>query len=353
MDAVNEDTISHYFALLKQTLEETGLTNSPGQLYNVNESGVPLHPRVPNIVTKKGTKKVRYQATDRKGQITIVPCGSATGQVIPPTVISVTPTTSISLLSNENTVNTTFISTTSKTSTPSPLSDYLMYRVTSTPTAPKRSVPQPMLLTSDESLAVLEEKENAKKAVLLEKERRRAEKKQQREDLSIKKREEKARKAEEKVRIQQEKARKQQEKAKAPSTRGHKKNKGTDDVAASVPAVTVSASTGKASTTNATNVTTARVVSTTVATVTSVANASVAACRRDQSGEITYSEVIDPNKCCMCFVSYEDDVLEGARTDWIFCKCGRWLHEDCVEDVVVDSNGEECFCSFCIDKYTI
>ena len=87
-----------------------------------------------------------------------------------------------------------------------------MYRVTSTPTAPKRSVPQPMLLTSDESLAVLEEKENAKKAVLLEKERRRAEKKQQREDLSIKKREEKARKAEEKARIQQEKARKQQEK---------------------------------------------------------------------------------------------------------------------------------------------
>jgi len=92
-------------------------------------------------------------------------------------------------------------------------------------------------------------------------------------------------------------------------------------------------------------------VSTTVATVTSVV-ASVDDCRRDQSSE-SISKVIDPNKCCMCFVSYEDDVLKGAGTEWIFCKCGRWLHEDCVEDVVVDSNGEECFCSFCIDKYTI
>jgi len=90
-------------------------------------------------------------------------------------------------------------------------------------------------------------------------------------------------------------------------------------------------------------------VSTTVATVTSVASASVngtvAPCRRDQSGEST-SEVIDPNKCCMCFVSYEDDVLKGAGTEWIFCKCGRWLHEDCVEDVVMDNNEEERFCFF-------
>jgi len=87
MDAINEDTISHYFALLKQTLEEDGLTNSPGQICNVDESGVSLDPRAPNIVTKKGTKKVRYQATGRKGQITIVACGSVTGQVILPTVI--------------------------------------------------------------------------------------------------------------------------------------------------------------------------------------------------------------------------------------------------------------------------
>ena len=87
MDAVNEETISDYFALLQTVMQKHGITNSPEQIYNVDESGVPLDPKAPNIVTKTGAKKVRYCSTGRKGRITIVACGSATGQVIPPTVI--------------------------------------------------------------------------------------------------------------------------------------------------------------------------------------------------------------------------------------------------------------------------
>ena len=30
-----------------------------------------------------------------------------------------------------------------------------------------------------------------------------------------------------------------------------------------------------------------------------------------------------------------------------------FIHEDCVEDVVNDSDGVERYCSFCVDKYTI
>ncbi len=92
--------------------------------------------------------------------------------------------------------------------------------------------------------------------------------------------------------------------------------------------------------------------------VTSVPSTSTStvACTRDhvttQSSEST-GEEIDPNKCSMCFVSYEDDILEGAGAEWIFCKCGRWLHEDCVEDVVKDSTEDEHYCSFCIDKYSV
>ena len=40
INTVNEDIINHYFALLKQTLKQNNLTNSPGQIYNVDESGV-------------------------------------------------------------------------------------------------------------------------------------------------------------------------------------------------------------------------------------------------------------------------------------------------------------------------
>ena len=86
MDAVNEDTITHYFDLLKQTLVDNSLTNSPERIYNVDETGVPLDPRTPNVVTRKETKKVQYRSTGKKSQITVVACGSATGQIIPLTV---------------------------------------------------------------------------------------------------------------------------------------------------------------------------------------------------------------------------------------------------------------------------
>ena len=61
------------------------------------------------------------------------------------------------------------------------------------------------------------------------------------------------------------------------------------------------------------------------------------------------SEVIELNKCYMYFVSHEDDILDDAKAEWKFCEFGRWLHEDCVEDVVEDNADEHC-CSFCFDK---
>ena len=72
-----------------------------------------------------------------------------------------------------------------------------------------------------------------------------------------------------------------------------------------------------------------------------------------QQKNVMDNEDIDPNICCMCFQSWHDDVLEGGGAEWIFFKCGRWLHEDCIEDVVSDNDGFQHFCSFCIDKYTV
>jgi len=51
----------------------------------------------------------------------------------------------------------------------------------------------------------------------------------------------------------------------------------------------------------------------------------------------------------MCFVSFEEDVLEGGGADWIPCPCGRWLHEDCAEGCVADRNGNERYYPICID----
>ena len=89
IDAVNRETMEQYFAFLHDTLTTHGLLNKPSQIYNVDETGVPFNPRPPKVVAAKGkeTKKVRYRSSGRKGQITVVGCASAAGQVIPSMVI--------------------------------------------------------------------------------------------------------------------------------------------------------------------------------------------------------------------------------------------------------------------------
>ena len=46
--------------------------------------------------------------------------------------------------------------------------------------------------------------------------------------------------------------------------------------------------------------------------------------------------------------NYNDDVISGAGTDWISCRChcGRWFHEDFAdpEEMLVDEEGKKLFC---------
>ena len=87
MDAVNEETMTSYFNLLKDLYEELNLADHPECIYNMDETGVPLEPRPPKVITRKGTKKVRYRTSRQKAQITVIGCGNATGQSIPPFII--------------------------------------------------------------------------------------------------------------------------------------------------------------------------------------------------------------------------------------------------------------------------
>ena len=51
------------------------------------------------------------------------------------------------------------------------------------------------------------------------------------------------------------------------------------------------------------------------------------------------NEEIDPNVCCMYFITFEEDIIEETEAEWLPCHCGRWLHEDCAEECIVDSDG--------------
>ena len=74
MDSTNKEAITQYYNLLEDTLQEYDLMNSPVQIYNMNESGMPLDPRPPNVIAERGQKKVRYCVSGKKEQITILGC---------------------------------------------------------------------------------------------------------------------------------------------------------------------------------------------------------------------------------------------------------------------------------------
>ena len=67
---------------------------------------------------------------------------------------------------------------------------------------------------------------------------------------------------------------------------------------------------------------------------------------RQKAPRLSSPEHINPNQCCTCFGLFEDDV--GIGSEWLQCSCTRWIHEDCVEDVVCGDNGKEKLCPLCL-----
>ena len=50
---------------------------------------------------------------------------------------------------------------------------------------------------------------------------------------------------------------------------------------------------------------------------------------------------INQNECCVCFIDYDND---PSGKNWVECACGRWLHEECADDCVVDDEGKGVIC---------
>ena len=79
--------ISCYFDLLEETTEKNDLMDKPAQIFNLDETGMPLDPKPPKVVTVRGAKHAATVSTGSKSQITVLSCCNAAGYVIPPLVI--------------------------------------------------------------------------------------------------------------------------------------------------------------------------------------------------------------------------------------------------------------------------
>ena len=85
--ANNPEVIGKYFDLLEDTLKANGLTQSPGQIFNCDEVGMPLVHKPPKVVAHVGQKHPYAVTSGNKAQITILACASASGYSIPPMTV--------------------------------------------------------------------------------------------------------------------------------------------------------------------------------------------------------------------------------------------------------------------------
>ncbi|XP_052261011.1 uncharacterized protein LOC127865157 [Dreissena polymorpha] len=79
----SRETISNFYHNLKETLTKYEMTDKPHLIYNIDEKGVTVYHKPPFIVA--GADYCPSSVTSGKGQtITIIGCGNAAGQAIPP-----------------------------------------------------------------------------------------------------------------------------------------------------------------------------------------------------------------------------------------------------------------------------
>ena len=85
--ANNPEVIGKYFDLLEGTLKVNGLRQSPGQIFNCDEVGMPLVHKPPKVISHVGQKHPYAVTSGNKAQITILACASASGYSIPPMTV--------------------------------------------------------------------------------------------------------------------------------------------------------------------------------------------------------------------------------------------------------------------------
>ena len=87
MDSLSKHNLDHYFGLLKTEFDKYDFHAHPEAIYNMDETGIPLEPRPPKVIARKDQNKVQYRTSGTKSQITVIGCGSVTGQSLLPFII--------------------------------------------------------------------------------------------------------------------------------------------------------------------------------------------------------------------------------------------------------------------------
>ena len=85
--ATDSESLNRYYDMLEDTLKGNGIFNNPLHIYNCDETGMPLNPKMPKVVAAVGSKNPHHIMGGTKSQITVLACTSATGSSMPPFII--------------------------------------------------------------------------------------------------------------------------------------------------------------------------------------------------------------------------------------------------------------------------
>ena len=85
--ATDPEMLNQYFDLLEQTIAENSLEDKPCQIFNIDETGMPLDAHCRKGIYKVGERNPAMVTSGNKAQITVVGCVNAAGLCLPPMVI--------------------------------------------------------------------------------------------------------------------------------------------------------------------------------------------------------------------------------------------------------------------------
>lgn len=84
---VSVENLESYFDLLEKTLHDNDLLHRPCQIFNTDETGVPLDPKPLKVFGTVSQKNFYSVTTGNKQQVTVLSCVSAGGFCLPPMII--------------------------------------------------------------------------------------------------------------------------------------------------------------------------------------------------------------------------------------------------------------------------
>lgn len=84
---LNETVTNNFFHDLKLLVDQLGLSEKPKQIWNIDETSVPLLHKPSRVLAQKGIKNLPGRVGNNRENISVLACINAAGDEVPPMVI--------------------------------------------------------------------------------------------------------------------------------------------------------------------------------------------------------------------------------------------------------------------------